>query len=70
VLPSPMMGSEDFAFVLAEVPGTFIALLTSPEGTDLSTVEWNHSPRVVFDDSVLGDQAAALASVAFARTSR
>lgn len=70
VMPSPMMGSEDFAFVLAEVPGTFIALMTSPEGTDLRTVEWNHSPRVVFDDAVLGDQAAALASIAFARTSR
>ncbi|QLD13074.1 M20 metallopeptidase family protein [Microbacterium oleivorans] len=69
VMPSPMMGSEDFAFVLAEVPGTFIALMTSPAGTDLRTVEWNHSPRVVFDDGVLGDQAAALATVAFARTS-
>lgn len=70
VMPTPMMGSEDFAFVLDEVPGTFIALMTSPPGTDLSTVEWNHSPRVVFDDAVLGDQAAALAAVAFARTAR
>ncbi|MDD7929924.1 M20 metallopeptidase family protein [Microbacterium thalli] len=70
VMPSPMMGSEDFAFVLAEVPGTFIALMTSPPDTDLRTAEWNHSPRVVFDDAVLGDQAAALASVAFARTAR
>jgi len=69
-MPSPMMGSEDFAFVLDEVPGTFIALMTSPPGTDLATVEWNHSPRVVFDDAVLGDQAAALATVAFARTAR
>jgi amidohydrolase len=70
LMPSPMMGSEDFAFVLDEVPGTFIALMTSPPGTDVSTAEWNHSPRVVFDDAVLGDQAAALASVAFARTAR
>ncbi len=69
-MPSPMMGSEDFAFVLDEVPGTFLALMTSPPGTDLATAEWNHSPRVVFDDAVLGDQAAALASVAFARTAR
>lgn len=70
IMPTPMMGSEDFAFVLNEVPGTFIALMTSPPETDLATVEWNHSPRVVFDDAVLGDQAAALAAVAFARTAR
>ncbi|MGW8481889.1 M20 metallopeptidase family protein [Microbacterium sp. NPDC055903] len=70
IMPTPMMGSEDFAFVLDEVPGTFIALMTSPPEADLATVEWNHSPRVVFDDAVLGDQAAALAAVAFARTAR
>lgn len=70
IMPTPMMGSEDFAFVLDEVPGTFIALMTSPPETDLSTVEWNHSPRVVFDDAVLGDQSAALAALAFARTVR
>lgn len=70
IMPTPMMGSEDFAFVLDEVPGTFIALMTSPPDVDPSTIEWNHSPRVVFDDAVLGDQAAALASVAFARTAR
>lgn len=69
IMPTPMMGSEDFAFVLDEVPGTFIALMTSPPDADPSTIEWNHSPRVLFDDAVLGDQAAALASVAFARTS-
>ncbi len=70
IMPTPMMGSEDFAFVLDEVPGTFIALMTSPPDADPNTIEWNHSPRVVFDDAVLGDQAAALASVAFARTTR
>lgn len=67
-MPTPMMGSEDFAFVLDEVPGTFLALTTSPPDVDLRTAEWNHSPRVLFDDAVLGDQAAALAAVAFART--
>ena len=70
IMPTPMMGSEDFAFVLDEVPGTFIALMTSPPDAGPSTIEWNHSPRVLFDDAVLGDQAAALASVAFARTAR
>lgn len=64
-METAMMGSEDFSLVLAEVPGTFISLSCSPDGLDLSTAEFNHSPRVLFDDSVLGDQAAALAQLAF-----
>ena len=68
VMPSPMMGSEDFAFVLDEVPGTFIGLLTSPPEMKAEEIEWNHSPRVIFDDQILGDQAAALAAIAFKRT--
>lgn len=69
VAPSPTMGSEDFAYVLQEVPGTFLALFASPPDLDPARAEFNHSPRVVFDDSVLADQAAALAALAFARTS-
>ncbi|WP_207345758.1 M20 family metallopeptidase [Arthrobacter sp. E3] len=60
---NPAMASEDFSVVLEEVPGSFIFLACSPDGSD--TEEFNHSPRVVFDDGVLGDQAAALAQLAF-----
>ncbi len=67
VVPSPMMGSEDFAFVLDEVPGTFVGLLATPPDMDLSKAEFNHSPRAVFDDAILGDQAAALAAMAYGR---
>ena len=67
VQPDPLMGSEDFSMVLNEVPGTFIFLGASPEFIDPETAEWNHSPRVYFDDSVLGDQAAALAQLAYNR---
>ena len=62
----PRMGSEDFSFVLQKVPGTFVFLGATPEGID-PDAETNHSPRVVFDDGLLGDQAAALAHLAFAR---
>ncbi|WP_062305899.1 M20 metallopeptidase family protein [Demequina subtropica] len=68
ILPTPIMGSEDFSFVLNEVPGTFLMLMASPTEIDMRTAEFNHSPRVLFDDAVLGDQAAALATLAFART--
>ncbi|PII96459.1 amidohydrolase, partial [Leucobacter sp. OLCS4] len=64
-LPKPGMGSEDFSYVLNEVPGAFLMLATSPPGTDPATAEFNHSPRVIFDDAVLGDQAAALATLAW-----
>lgn len=59
----PAMGSEDFAFVLQEVPGTFFMLLAGTEDWEASG-EVNHSPRVVFDDSVLADAALALAELA------
>lgn len=62
----PRMGSEDFSYVLQKVPGTFVFLGATPEGVD-PNAETNHSPRVVFDDGLLGDQAAALAHLAFTR---
>lgn len=64
-METAIMGSEDFSLVLEEVPGTFVFLNCSPEGLDLATAEFNHSPRVLFDDGVLGDQAAALAQLAY-----
>ncbi|MFB7894176.1 M20 family metallopeptidase [Microbacterium sp. NPDC056044] len=61
---SPVMGSEDFSHVLREVPGAFLFLRATPPGIDHETAAPNHSPRVVFDDAVLADQAAALAALA------
>lgn len=69
-LPSAIMASEDFSFVLAEVPGAFVFLGATPEGIDPATAEMNHSPRAVFDDVVLGDQAAALAALALGHVGR
>ena len=60
----PSMASEDFSEVLAEVPGAFLFLGATPEGIDPDEAEMNHSPRAVFDDGILADQAAALAALA------
>ncbi|WP_091034405.1 M20 metallopeptidase family protein [Microbacterium oxydans] len=60
----PVMGSEDFSFVLEQVPGAFLFLRATPAEVDLETASPNHSPTVVFDDAVLADQAAALAAFA------
>ncbi|MDR2256241.1 MAG: amidohydrolase [Arthrobacter sp.] len=65
VSPAPVMGSEDFSHVLREVPGAFVFLRATPAHLDPEMVAPNHSPFVVFDDAILADQAAALASLAW-----
>jgi amidohydrolase len=60
----PRMASEDFSHVLREVPGAFVFLGAAHPGTDLDTAEFNHTPRVRFDDGVLAEQAAVLAALA------
>lgn len=66
----PLMGSEDFSFVLNEVPGAFYFLFATPDGIDPESAAMNHSPHVLFDDAVLADQAASLATLAWRHNAR
>ncbi|WP_241248675.1 M20 metallopeptidase family protein [Nocardioides turkmenicus] len=59
-VPRPTMGAEDFSFISQQVPTTMVLLGAAP-GDGAAP---NHSPDAAFDDSVLGDQAAALALLA------
>lgn len=63
-LPTPIAGGEDFASILREVPGAFVFMGACPAGVDHTTAATNHSNKAVFDDSVLSDGAALLASLA------
>lgn len=65
-LEAPSMASEDFAYVLEEVPGTLVFLGAAPDDGSGPL----HSERAVFDDSVLGLQAAVLAELAWRRLRR
>ncbi|MBT2552515.1 amidohydrolase [Arthrobacter sp. ISL-5] len=65
-LPAPLGGSEDFADVLARVPGSFICLDATPLGGGPDAA-FNHSPRATFDDSVLVDGTALYTQLALAR---
>ena len=65
LLPNPMMGSEDFSRVLAEVPGAFVFL--GAGFGDPATAPANHSPQARFDESVLPDAARLLAELAWQR---
>ncbi|MFI6732179.1 M20 family metallopeptidase [Nonomuraea sp. NPDC050451] len=69
VSPQPVMGSEDFSYVLEEVPGAFVFLGACPADRDPATAPYNHSPEAVFDDAVLADGAALYATLAHARLS-
>jgi amidohydrolase len=69
-MPNPEPGSEDFSFVLAEVPGAFVFLGACPPELDPATAAPNHAPQARFDDGVLADGAALLAELAVRRLSR
>jgi len=66
-MPDPHTGSEDFSFVLDQVPGAFLMLGACPPDTDPVTAPNNHSAEAVFDDAVLADGTALLAELALRR---
>jgi len=69
-LAHPLTGSEDFSFVLEQVPGAFVMLGACPAGTDPLTAPSNHSAVARFDDAVLPDGAALYAELALRRMAR
>lgn len=65
-LPNPMMGAEDWSYVLERVPGVMAFLGGCPPGLDPSTAPANHSNRVDFDEQAMPVGAALYAAVALA----
>ncbi len=65
--PNPLTGSEDFSYVLEQVPGAFLMLGACPAGTDPGTAPFNHSAEAVFDDTVLPVGTALYAALALQR---
>ncbi|MCS7483445.1 M20 family metallopeptidase [Umezawaea endophytica] len=49
----PLMGAEDFSYVLEQVPGAMAFLGACPPDVDLAVAEANHSNRVLFDDAAM-----------------
>ncbi len=64
-MPNPIAGGEDFASIVAEVPGAFVFVGACPPEIDHSTAPTNHSAKAMFDDSVLPLCASILAALAF-----
>jgi hippurate hydrolase len=63
-MPTPVMGAEDFSYVLEKVPGMMAFLGVAGEGADLAHCCGIHSTRMVVDESVLPRGTAFLAGCA------
>ena len=63
-MPAPIMGAEDFSYVLQRLPGTMVFLGARPPDQDPDTAPGNHSNKVVFHEPAMAVGAAMYAAVA------
>jgi amidohydrolase len=63
-LPHPVMGAEDWSYVLQQVPGAMMFLGGTAADRNPATAAPNHSNRVVFDEQAMATGIATYASVA------
>jgi metal-dependent amidase/aminoacylase/carboxypeptidase family protein len=63
-LDTPIMGAEDFSYVLEQVPGAMFFLGVAQEGADWHACPAIHSPRMTVDENALPNGAALLAGCA------
>ena len=63
-LGNPIMGAEDFAYVLEKVPGAMFFLGFAHEGDDWQSCCGIHSTRMMLDESVMPQGSALLAGLA------
>jgi hippurate hydrolase len=63
-LANPVMGAEDFSYVLQKVPGAMLFLGAVPEGSDHQTCCGLHSNRMILDENVMARGAAMHCAIA------
>ncbi|WP_425230556.1 M20 metallopeptidase family protein [Sphingomonas sp.] len=63
-MPAPMMGGEDFAYVLREVPGAMAFLGVAPEGSDWRTNPPLHNTRMTIEEAAMAKGVALHCAVA------
>ncbi|MFZ9483367.1 MAG: M20 metallopeptidase family protein [Ilumatobacteraceae bacterium] len=63
-MPNPVMGAEDFSYVLNRIPGSMMFLGGTPLESDFLSAAPNHSNRVVFDESTMVQGMAVYSAVA------
>jgi amidohydrolase len=65
--PNPITGSEDFSYVLEQVPGAFMMIGACPPDRDALSAPFNHSAEAVFDDAIITDGVTIYAELALRR---
>ena len=63
-LRDPIMGAEDFSYVLEKVPGAMFFIGMAPEGDNWASCCGIHSTRMMLDEAVLPRGAAYMAGLA------
>jgi len=63
-MPTPVMGAEDWSYVLQQVPGAMAFLGTRPKGTAPGKTAPNHSNRMILDEDAMATGIATYAGVA------
>ena len=63
-MPAPIMGAEDFSYVLEKTPGAMFFIGMAPEGDNWASCCGIHSTRMMLDEAVLPRGAAFMAGLA------
>ncbi|HZJ07820.1 MAG TPA: M20 family metallopeptidase [Nocardioidaceae bacterium] len=63
-MPSPLMGAEDFSYVLAQRPGALAFLGVCPPDTDAASAPACHSNRMTIDEDAMAAGVATYAALA------
>lgn len=63
-MPSPVMGAEDFSYVLEKVPGAMVFLGACPDDLEWTSAPANHSPHLRLHEATFADGAVLHAAVA------
>jgi hippurate hydrolase len=63
-MSNPIMGAEDWSYVLQQVPGAMAFLGTCPPGVDFHRAAPNHSNRMVIDEDAMAVGVALHAAIA------
>jgi len=64
-MPNPVMGAEDWSYVLQQVPGAMAFLGTCPPGVPFHEAAPNHSNRMVIDEDAMAVGVALHVAIAF-----
>ena len=65
-MPRPLLGAEDFSYVLREVPGAMAALGVCPKGDDPASAAPNHSNLMTVDEDAMSNGVALYVGMALA----